>query len=113
MRRAFFFLKNQKIPKAITESPTTVPMTIPAMAPPEILPPWSLSVGIGVELLVVGVGVAVDRSSARQLICILWGYGETFMHEDKYSTAAQTGTGLHPDHYLELHTKEPRLLMRR
>lgn len=110
---ALFFLTNQKIPKAKAESPTIAPMTIPAMAPPEILPPWSLSVGIGVELLIVGVGVAVDRSSARQLICILWDYGETFMRGDKYSTAAQTGTGLHPDHFLESHTREPRLLMRR
>lgn len=62
---------NQKIPNAIAESPTIAPMTIPAMAPPEMLPPWPLSVEVGVELLLVDVGVAVDRSSARQLICIL------------------------------------------
>lgn len=61
----------QKIPNAMPESPTIVPMTIPAMAPPERLPPWPTSVGLGVGLVVVGVGVAVDRSSARQLICIL------------------------------------------
>lgn len=41
------------------------------MAPPEMLPPWPLFVEVGVELLLVDVGVAVDRSSARQLICIL------------------------------------------
>lgn len=52
-------------------------MTIPAMAPLEILLPLAIfvGVGLGVELLLVGVGVAVDRSSIRQLICILRKYG--------------------------------------
>lgn len=59
---------------------------MPAMAPAEMLPPWSIFVGVGIELLLVGVGVAVERSSARQLICILWIYGETFMREDKSLT---------------------------
>lgn len=55
-------------------------MTIPAMAPPERLSPWLSSVGAGVELLVVDVCAAVDMSSARQLICILWACGELFIH---------------------------------